>query len=362
MMRSIISIILLIAVLCQSSYAEINWKQKGMTYTNGKYCPYVKFNESKSDLSLYNLRGTGANYVSIVVTNFQVNINTTAIFPTDITATDEELVHVINYAHKIGLKVMLKPHIDMTEDPAHWRGEIGTYYTNDQWAEWFANYTPILTHYAKLAEELHVEQFSLGCELIATSPRDAEWRAVAKSVREVYHGVVTYAANHGGEETNKTWWDVVDIIGVDAYYPLVPENPNATLADMVEYWKIIMYKGINNGEEEMSTSLYNLTVFWKKPMIFTELGYCSGQCVTGPGINLGLQDEQFESVFQAFADIPWFEGVHWWNWVTDPAFGGDGNWCMSPQFKPVEMLLHWQYGSLYEPIRPSYPPVCPCIL
>ncbi|EFA85383.1 hypothetical protein PPL_02386 [Heterostelium album PN500] len=357
------NILFCLFVLCTFSQycnAVINWSQKGMTYTNDKYCPFVRYNDSKSDLSLYNLRSSGANWVSIVVTNFQDTQNTTAIYPVPgITATDEELEHAINYAHKIGLNVMLKPHIDFMKDPAHWRGEIGVYYTEQQWAEWFANYTPSLVHYAEMAENLKVEQFSLGCELIATSWRDAQWRQVAKSVRDVYSGVLTYAANHGGEETNKTWWDVVDIIGVDAYYPLCPETHNATLADMVNYWNVIMYQGVNNGEEQMTSSLHNLTVFWNKPMIFTELGYCSGNCTTGPEVDLGIQDIQFQSVFEAFANVPWFEGVHWWNWVTDPAFGGEDNWCMTPQFKPTEVLLHEQYGSLYPPIRPNYPAVCP---
>ena len=42
--------------------------------------------------------------------------------------------------------------------------------------------------------------------------------------RNVYSGVITSSANwgwlddRGGEETQKTWWDAVDFIGVDAYY------------------------------------------------------------------------------------------------------------------------------------------------
>jgi len=37
-------------------------------------------------------------------------------------------------------------------------------------------------------------------------------------VREVFSGELTSSANWGGEESTKNWWDVVDYIGVDAYY------------------------------------------------------------------------------------------------------------------------------------------------
>ncbi|EGG23732.1 hypothetical protein DFA_05866 [Cavenderia fasciculata] len=323
-------------------------------------CPFVKFNDSRSDLSVSNLRSTGANYITIVVTNFQDSIDTTTIYPTNLTATDDELTHVINYAHGLGLMVMLKPHIDLTKDPSHWRGDIGLNYNDQEWDEWFTNYNAILVHYAQMSQKLGVEQFSLGCELIATSPRDSQWRQVAASVRDVYDGKITYAANHGGEETNKTWWDVVDYIGVDAYYQ--PTTLNATLASLTDMWYEIMYVGLNNGIEQMTTSLYNLTVFWNKPMIFTEIGYCSGECTLGPGIDLGFQTEHFEAVFLAFPDLNWFHGVHWWNWASDSAFGGDNNWCMTPQFKPTEDLIRAEYGGTEQSVRPDYPPLCPCIL
>eukprot|EP01133_Synstelium_polycarpum_P013313 gene13313-15652_t len=303
-----------------------------------------------------------ANLTDFVI-SFSSKLNTTTIYATNITATDEELTHVINLAHDLGLSVMLKPHIDLTKDPANWRGDIGSYYSDEDWATWFGYYNEIMAHYAKLSQKLGVESFSLGCELISASPRDAEWRVVAATVREHFDGVLTYAANHGGEETNKTWWDVVDIIGVDAYYPMAPDIPNPTLADLVQYWKIIQNEGVDNGEEQMTTSLHNLTVFWNKPMIFTELGYCSS--LTGnpqAPASMGFMNLHFEAVFEAFADLDWFQGVFWWNWVTDPAFGGDNNYCMSPAFKPTEELLRLQYGNGYPSVQPTYPPACPCIL
>eukprot|EP00026_Physarum_polycephalum_P010305 Phypoly_transcript_10463.p1 GENE.Phypoly_transcript_10463~~Phypoly_transcript_10463.p1 ORF type:complete len:406 (+),score=56.59 Phypoly_transcript_10463:52-1269(+) len=341
------------------SSAPVPWEIKGFSYTNDKYCPNVSFASNESDLSLYNLRSTGANYISLIVTQWQDTINTTDIFPVENrTATDDALVHAITTAYKLGMKVMFKPQVDLTSDPAHWRGEIGTYFTEEQWDEWFISYTPMIVHYATLAEQNKVDIFSLGCELIMTSPQDAHWRAVAAKVRQVFSGRLTYSANWGGEETDKTWWDVVDFIGVDAYYQLVPDMGNTSVDALVSGWNAV----VNTGTGGMHGGLLNLTKVWNKSLAFTETGACSGGCGRTPVVNQNEMVVYIESIFTAFSDYPWFMGMQWWNWVTDPAFGGDENNCMSPQFKPAEVVFRQGYGGTYQSILPSYPAKCPCIL
>jgi hypothetical protein len=63
---------------------------------------------------------------------------------------------------------MLKPHVDLINDPPHWRGDIGLNFTEAMWQQWFDSYNTMLVHYAELAQQVKVEQFSLGCELITT--------------------------------------------------------------------------------------------------------------------------------------------------------------------------------------------------
>ena len=60
---------------------------------------------------------------------------------------------------------MLKPHVDLTEDSAHYRGEIGPDFTAADWAAWFASYRPFILHYAEMAERTACELFCVGCEL-----------------------------------------------------------------------------------------------------------------------------------------------------------------------------------------------------
>ena len=54
-----------------ASGGPVPWPQKGMTFTNGKYCPFVKFDSALADTSLGNIRAIGANWVTLVVTMWQ---------------------------------------------------------------------------------------------------------------------------------------------------------------------------------------------------------------------------------------------------------------------------------------------------
>ena len=73
-------------------------------------------------------------------------------------------------------------------------------------------------------------------------------------MREVYKGELTDAANWGGEEVDKLWWDAVDVIGVDAYYPIGGDNRNPTTEDLVEAWQPII------------DTLRGLHLAWNKPV------------------------------------------------------------------------------------------------
>lgn len=177
------------------SSATVHWPQRGMTFTAGKYCPYVGFDSALSDLSLTELASTGANWVSVVDTTFQRFPNSTTFLSRHpLTATTKQLSHVTTYAHRLGLRVMLKPHIDLAcalgpgqllpaANPSMncglsgssvcgtWRGCIGqrngavAAFNHSQWAAWFESYTTLMLEYATLAERLGIEQLSIGCEL-----------------------------------------------------------------------------------------------------------------------------------------------------------------------------------------------------
>ena len=175
------------------------------------------------DISLGEMADTGTEWVSIIATEYQDSISSTHIYPTNSSPTDSDLIHAINTAHSLGLSVMLKPHIDLSADPDHWRGEIGMYFDESQWDTWFSSYQSFINHYAQLAQDYGVEQFCLGTELTWTQEREGQWRDTIAGVKSRYNGPMTYAANHG-TEPDISWWDALDYIGVDAYYRLTDLN------------------------------------------------------------------------------------------------------------------------------------------
>jgi len=293
-----------------------------------------------SDTSLANLAATGANWVGIVVTVYQPDRRATDIRRLPVaTPTDADLRHAIATAHRLGLKVMLKPHVDLSRDDAHWRGDIGNAFTEAQWSRWFAAYTRIITGYAALARAERVELFCVGTELEGTSGRETEWRRVIAAVRAAYGGPLVYAANWSGEAAAIRFWDALDYLGVDAYYPLATEA-GATVAELQQGWAA----GVNE--------LAGLHARWKKPILLTEVGFRSsaGACrepwewQSSPALDLQEQANGYQATFQALWMQPWLAGLFWWDWEADLTHGGAQDRGYTPWGKPAEAIVRRYYA------------------
>lgn len=240
--------------------AQMSEFQKGIVYASWWHDEY---SSPASDAVLsHSILPLGANWVSIVVTCYQQKINSTRIHckPESSTPTDDNLTHVIQYAHSLGLRVMLKPHLDLADDPGHWRGQICFDRDEAAWNTWFASYTQFISHYAKLAQDTNTDYLVIGTELVKTTHRADDWRSLIEAVRKTYSGRLTYAAHHFDEEFTINWWDAVDAIGIDAYYPLA-QSYSPTLAQLKTAWRPIV------------AQLEKLSDRWNRPVILTEIGY-----------------------------------------------------------------------------------------
>lgn len=310
--------------------------QKGIVYTSWWHGEYSA-PESNATLAQV-IKPMGINWISVVVTCYQDSITSTEIkcLPSTKTPTDADLYHVIRQARQLGLRVMLKPHVDLSNDDFHWRGEIGFGDNEGAWEAWFASYTEFITHYARLAQAARVDYFVIGTELVETSGRADQWRSLVKTIRGIYSGPVTYAANWG-EVWNVTWWDTVDAIGVDAYYPLtLIDHP--TVAELKEAWMPIVSR------------MGQFSSGWGRPIIFTEIGYRSvegaNQHYPDPvAINMQEQADCYQAVFEAFQGQAWWRGVFWWNWTPDPLQGGPADNGFTANNKPAENILRLNYGA-----------------
>jgi len=310
--------------------------QKGMNYVTWDSERYAS---ADSDASLKELAATGTEWVALIITWYQEKPYTTKIYETPKTPSDGSLVHVIDYLHRLGKKVMLKPHIDIESAPAAgWRGEIACS-TDIEWEAWFRNYADFVFHYAALAEAHKVDIFCIGTELSGpATTRGQMWKEkIIAPVRKIYSGPLTYAANWDGEYKYVKFWDALDYIGIDAYFPLSDkEKPD--------------FEEIKKGWEKWVKEMEEFQATVGKPVIFPEVGYCSAQgaarrpweeVVTGE-VDLEQQKECYQALFETFWQKKWFYGMYWWRWGTDVRFGGPSNKGYSPQNKPtLDVIKRW---------------------
>ncbi|MDD4929799.1 MAG: hypothetical protein PHP85_11025 [Gallionella sp.] len=313
--------------------------QKGIAYASWWHGEY---SSAASDRTLtQSIVPLGVNWIAIVVTCYQEKIHSTRIqcTPESSTPTDADLIHVIQYAHRAGLRVMLKPHIDLSDDARHWRGEIGSGNNEAEWVAWFKSYSAFITHYAALAQNTEADYFVIGTELEGTTTRSGEWRKIIKAVRKNYNGPLTYAAHHLGEEFNINWWNALDAIGIDAYYPLT-HTDHPTLAQITRAWTPIVSR------------LDKLSKKWGLPVILTEIGYeslvgtnRSPWQVKEHTIEFEEQANCYRAVFDAFQDQKWWRGVFWWVWTVKPTPGGSSSDDFTARGKPAEDVLMIHYDN-----------------
>jgi hypothetical protein len=316
---------------------EVPVYQKGVCFSSWSG---DAFSRSESDESLVLLAETNTEWVSICFSWVQSNTTSHDIRrDPDLSATTESVKHVITVAHSLGFKVILKPMVDTLEEEKTqgyatvWRGEIQP---SD---EWFASYSDFINFFAELAEENDVELFSVGCEFKATTPEKEQWERVIEGVRERYSGPITYAADWTNYQDIE-WWDSVDYVGIDAYFMLSFFNNDPNLEDLKTAW--------NNYADEIETWLSTVN----KPVIFTEIGYRSGDGTnTAPSnywtdlpIDLQEQADCYEAAFQTLWNRSWFYGFYWWTWVPDPTHGGALDSGHSPQNKPAQDVVTQWYS------------------
>lgn len=308
--------------------------QKGMSYASWQHNAYTV---SETALSISSLKKNNVKWVSLVVTWYQDTSESPVIYRDPyLTPDDEGVIQTVNRIHQMGMKVMLKPTVDVKD--GRWRGEIE--FTNEEkWQAWFSSYRYFINYYAKLATRYGIEQFCVGVELTGTVQREQEWRWVIKNVRERFKGPLVYAANWDSYDKVR-FWDALDYVGIDAYFELsVGTNPK--LDDLQTAW-ISWVKELETFHKRV-----------KKPILFTEIGCRSvkGASIrpwewgTTEEVDLQEQEHFYQAAFHMFWDKPWFYGYYWWVWHPVLSESDEINTSYTPQGKPAEKILEKWYSK-----------------
>lgn len=173
-----------------------------------------------ADASLTALAESGCTWVALAYAAVQETAQSSEIPFETTTVGDDELRWAVRRSKELGLRVCLKPVVNVADGT--WRAHIG-FLTPDvpgepTWAEWFVSYRRFLLHAARIAEEEGADLFCIGCEMVRSDEREAEWRALIAAIREVFRGALTYNCDKY-QEDRLTWWDAVDVISSSGYYP-----------------------------------------------------------------------------------------------------------------------------------------------
>lgn len=246
----------------------------------------------------------------------------------------------IQYAHRHGLKVMVKPHVWVIGQG--WAGDF-TLTTEADWQQWEKTYTDYVLSLADIANATHADMFCVGTEFRqATKQRPAFWKNLIQQVRSRYAGPLTYAANWDEYELI-SFWPLLDYVGVDAYFPL-SESVTPTVAELKTAW------------QKPARRLQAFAQKQRKPILFAEYGYRSVDRTAGKQwelpdswhetapTNLTAQKNAYEALYQTFWQQPWFAGGFLWKWYPDyTTSGGPQNDDYTPQRKPAEAIIRQWY-------------------
>jgi len=307
--------------------------QKGISFASWQHEAYDAPEAARS-ISL--LKGANVEWVSLVVTWYQGTTGSPIIYRDPrLTPDDKGVIRTIELIHRLGMKVLLKPTVDVEDGT--WRGEI-RFDSEEDWRAWFSSYRYFTDYYAELAAKYGVEEFSVGVELAGTVERK-EWRWIIKNVRARFAGPLVYAANWDNYQ-NVNFWDALDYVGIDAYFELaVGESPK--LEELLIAWAPWVKK---------------LEAFHKKvrkPILFAEIGCRSlagasarpWDFLTSGEVDLQEQARYYEAVLRLFWNKPWFYGFYWWAWGPELGRFGDTDTGYSPRGKPAEMVLTEWYAK-----------------
>lgn len=324
-------LLLLICGSCQTQTTKIN----GVSF--------VASRDSINSSHIKPVQNIRSNYVALMPFGFIKDVSSPKItHNTDrqwFGETENGLLQYAEWFQKENIGILVKPQIWV------WKGAFtGKIKMNsdENWVALEDSYRAFILTYAAAAEKVNAELLCIGTELEEfVKNRPQYWRQLIQEIREVYKGELTYAANWD-EFSRVPFWDALDYIGIDAYFPL-SDNKTPTIAIYEQGW------------QPHKKQILALQKQYQKPVLFTEFGYRSvdfsgkkpwdSKRVEG-GVNLEAQTNALQAIHNQFWNEDWFAGGFIWKWFhSHDRVGGEQNNRFTPQNKPAERLLKELYAN-----------------
>ena len=218
--------------------------------------------EALSEASIDSIRRYGITHVAVLPFEYQKDIEKPYINHIEqlpvFRKKDSTVIEILKWCETNGLQVMLKPHLWVDSG---WRTEFE--YDKDQKDRWFQDYRKVALNYARIAQEGNASVYCFGTEFYAIiKDHDDRWLQLIADIRKLYDGELTYAANWDKEYQNIPFWNTLDYIGVQGYFPMKVKNEKNI-------------ETLQAGLRPYLDTLAHFSASNKKPVLFTEYGFRS---------------------------------------------------------------------------------------
>lgn len=238
-----------------------------------------------------------------------------------------------------GISVMLKPQIWV------WHGAFTgniDMETEEDWQLLERTYADFILLYAKLAEEMQIPLLCIGTELHTfVQKRPQFWEELITQIRKQYTGKLTYAENWD-QINNVPFWQDLDYIGIDAYFPL-SEGKSPKVEELRLSW------------QKHKVAISELNKKTKTPILFTEYGYRSidynakkpwDTKRTPNNTNMEAQTNALIAIYEEFWQEDWFAGGFLWKWFHNHTeSGGTLDNRFTIQNKPAQNITKKYYAQ-----------------
>jgi hypothetical protein len=293
--------------------------------------------------SIDKIADLGADTIILIVDSRMENGGASRIYlDLRTTPTVPQISELIDKAKSRKLRVILMPIVllDKPRSDTEWRGSIKP----ENWDDWFDSYRAMITHYAGIAKDHHVDVLTVGSELVSSEEHPDQWALTIKSVRSIFQGQLTYSSNWD-HYTDVPFWDKLDMIGINGYWKFTDDVKHVpTDEEISKHWR------------EIQGSLLPWVAKTGKPMMFIEIGYFSmSNSAFEPWdytktdmypVDLDLQKRLYEGFFQAWADPEvnrLLAGYTIFEWSPDKSGSTDKGY--TPQGKPAEDVLRQWFAK-----------------
>jgi hypothetical protein len=272
----------------------------------------VEWGSPAMDDTLDAVASEGANWIAIHPYARIQGDGSVRFRPIDPSDPPAWLARPIREAHARGLKVLIKPHLAYWGSPFGWRGEIA-FETAEAGDRFFRDYGAWILTLAAACRE--ADGLVVGTELGGLVHEEARWRALIARVRDVFPGHLTWAANWDAY-ARVPFWDALDAVGIQAYFPVLPAGAPPTEAAVRAGWRRI------------TDELAAVARETGKPVVLTELGYDAGEHALVRPWESGRGREDLQRLglriaLEAIDAEPAVRGAFLWKWFPGQLQRGD---------------------------------------